>query len=130
MSNANAGALDCQVVTHLYLPGWVDVMKAKSIAHAAAANSKYVYLDKPIVVIIKDEFKETFLTHMMVKAYVIDTRYESAFVSDVTEAAKSEFLRHNMLWPIWGAETLHAKDGATNQSIAATPKVQRPSSSS
>jgi small-conductance mechanosensitive channel len=102
VANANAGALDCQVVVDLYLPGWVDVTEAKSIAHSAATNSKYVYLDKPIVVNVKDEFKETFLIHLVVKAYVLDARYEFAFASDVTEAAKIEFLRHGMLWPMAG----------------------------
>ncbi len=102
VANANAGALDCQVVVDLYLPGWVDVAKAKSIAYAAAANSRYAYLKKPIVVNVKDEFNETFLTHLVVKSYVIDTRHEFAFASDVTEAAKMEFLRHGMLWPMAG----------------------------
>lgn len=101
VANANAGALDCQVVTHLYLPGWVDVSEAKRIAYAAAANSRYVFLDKPIVVNVKDEFQETFLTHLMVKAYVLDTRYEFVFASDVTEAAKTEFLRLKMIVPMW-----------------------------
>ena len=96
VSNANAGALDCQVVTNLYLPGWVDVMEAKSIAYQAAATSKYVFLDKPIVVLVKDDFKETFLTQLVVKAYVLDTRFESVFSSDVTETAKAEFLKRRM----------------------------------
>lgn len=104
VANANAGALDCQVVTDLYLPGWVDVTRAKSIAYAAAANSEYVYLDKPIVVLVKDEFKETFLTHLLVKAYVIDTRYETRFASDVTETAKVEFLREGLLQPLQGLD--------------------------
>ncbi len=99
VANANAGALDCQVVVDLYVPGWVDVMKAKAIAYSAAANSKYVYLKKPIVVNVKDEFKETFLTHLVVKAYVLDTRYEFVFASDITESAKTEFLKHEMLTP-------------------------------
>ena len=98
VANANAGALDCQVVVDLFLPGWVDVIKAKGIAYSAAANSKYVYLEKPIVVNIKDEFKETFLTQLKVKAYVLDTRYEFAFASDVTETAKAEFLKQGLLW--------------------------------
>lgn len=91
VSNANAGALDCQVVTPLFLPGWIDVMEAKQIAYTAAANSKYVYLKKPIVVLVQDMFEDMFLTKLLVKAYVIDTRYESVFASDVTEAAKAEF---------------------------------------
>lgn len=104
VANANAGALDCQVVTDLYLPGWVDVAKAKRIAYNAAANSEFVFLDKPIVVLVKDEFKETFLTHLVVKAYVIDTRYEPRFASDVTEMAKIEFLREGMLQPLIGLD--------------------------
>ena len=100
VANANAGELNLQVVTDLYLPGWVDVALAKRIAYAAAANSKYVYLDKPIVVIVKDEFKETFLLHLKVKAYVLDTRYEFLLMSDVTEAAKAEFLRTGLLRPM------------------------------
>jgi small-conductance mechanosensitive channel len=100
VSNANAGNLDCQVVTHLYLPGWIDVMKAKRIAYDAAANSQYVFLDKPIVVIVQDEFKETFLTHIKVKAYVLDTRLEQRFSSDITETAKTQFLKEGMLSPM------------------------------
>lgn len=101
IANANAGALDCQVVTDLYLPGWIDVSKAKKIAYEAAANSRYVFLDKPIVVHVKDEFKETFLTHLVVKAYVLDTRYEFAMASDITETAKAGFLEAGMLQPMW-----------------------------
>ncbi|QXD16502.1 mechanosensitive ion channel family protein [Rhodocaloribacter litoris] len=119
VANANAGALDCQVVTHLYLPGWVDVKKAKEIAYRAAATSKYVYLDKPIVVIVRDEFKETFLTHLVVKAYVIDTRYESAFSSDVTEQAKTEFLRHGMLVPFYRPAPIG--DGGPTGKASETP---------
>ena len=100
VSNANAGELNLQVVTDLYLPGWIDVALAKRIAYEAAANSKYVFLDKPIVVIAKDEFKETFLVHLKVKAYVLDTRYEFLLMSDVTEAAKSEFIRQGLLTPM------------------------------
>ncbi len=102
VSNANAGALECQTVVDLYLPGWIDVSKAKALAFEAAANSKYVSLNKPIVVFVADEFKETFLTHLMVKSYVIDTRQEGALASDVTERAKTAFLQHGLLGSMTG----------------------------
>lgn len=102
VANANSGSLDCQVVVELFLPGWVDVTRAKAIAFSAAANSKYVYLEKPIVVNIRDEFKETFLTQLTVKAYVLDTRYEFALASDITETAKAEFLREGFFDAIDG----------------------------
>lgn len=96
-ANANNGALDCQVVVDLHLPGWVDPREAREIAHSAAAMSKYTHLDKPIVVLVKDEFREAFLTVIRVKAYVIDTRHEFVFASDVTETAKTEYLRRGMI---------------------------------
>lgn len=97
VANANAGALDCQVVTDLYLPGFVNEQKAKKLAFEAAASSKYVYRNKPIVVIVKDEFKETFITHLKVKAYVLDTRYEFLLMSDITERAREAFREAGLL---------------------------------
>jgi hypothetical protein len=130
VANANAGELNLQVVTDLYLPGWVDVALAKRIAYAAAANSKYVYLDKPIVVICKDEVNETFLLHLKVKAYVLDTRYEFLLMSDVTEAAKAEFLRHGLLTPmpmrpVLGAPYLASEPSGPDGDAADTPSADR-----
>ena len=102
VANANTGALDCQVVIELFVPGWADTAKAKSIAYSAAADSRYVFLGKPIVVNVTDVFKETFLTRLSVKAYVLDTRHEFAFSSDVTETAKAEFRKQGILGrPYW-----------------------------
>jgi small-conductance mechanosensitive channel len=113
VSNANAGALDCQVVTDLYLPGWVDEIRAKQIAREAAASSEYVYLEKPIVVIVKDEFKETFVTHLKVKAYVLDTRYEFLLASDITERARRAFREEGLLRPLHGARAYVDLTGLT-----------------
>ena len=99
VSNANAGELNCQVVTDLYLPGWVDERRAKEIAHQAAVSSSYVYLEKPIVVLVKDEYDEGHLLHLKVKAYVIDTRYEALLASDVTERARRAFRDEGLLPP-------------------------------
>lgn len=99
VANANAGELNCQVVTDLYLPGWADEDAAKRIAFNAAASSKFVYLNKPIVVLVADQFKETFLTRVRVKAYVMDPRLEFMFQSDVTERARAGFREAGLLKP-------------------------------
>ena len=99
VANANAGELNCQVVIDLYLPGFVDESRAKKIAFESAASSKYIYLNKPIVVLVKDEFKETFLTRVRVKAYVLDPRFEFLFESDVTERAREGFRDAGLLSP-------------------------------
>ncbi len=97
VANANAGELHCQVVTDLFLPGWADEGEAKRIAFDAAASSKYVYLNKPIVTLVSDVFKETFLTRVRVKAYVLDPRLEFMFQSEVTERARAGFREAGLL---------------------------------
>ena len=46
---------------------------------------------------MKDEFKETFLTKIRVKAYVLDPRLEFLFQSDVTERARAGFRAAGLL---------------------------------
>ena len=91
VANANAGQLNCQVLTNLYLPGRVDERAAKEIAFEAAVNSKYVFLEKPIQVFIEDEFHTTFVTRVKVRAYVLDPRFEFLLKSDITERARDGF---------------------------------------
>ena len=97
VSNANAGELNCQVGTDLYLPGWADEGRAKEIAHQAAVTSSYVFLEKPIVVLVKDEYDEGHRLHLRVKAYVMDTRYEALLASDITERARRVFREEGLL---------------------------------
>jgi small-conductance mechanosensitive channel len=99
VSNANAGELTCQVATDLYLPGDVDEERAREIAYQAAVSSGYVYLEKPVVVLVKDEYDDGHLVHLKVKAYVIDTRYEPLLASDVTERARRAYREEGLLPP-------------------------------
>lgn len=99
VANANSGELNCQVVTDLFLPGWADEETAKRIAFDAATSSKYVFLNKPIAVLVSDVFKETFLTRVRVKAYVLDPRFEFLFQSDITERARAGFRESGLLRP-------------------------------
>lgn len=123
VANANAGQLNCQVVTDLYLPGWADEETSKRIAFDAAASSKYVYLNKPIVVLVSDVFKETFLTRVRVKAYVMDPRLEFFFQSDVTERARAGFREAGLLRPehmrTWLVERSAAGVAAVGAGVAA-----------
>jgi small-conductance mechanosensitive channel len=98
VASANAGALDCMVVIPFYIAAAEDFYEARRIVSEAAATSRYVYIDKPIVTLIRDEFLgERFVTVIRVKAYVFDARYESSFASDVTERVKRAF-REAGIW--------------------------------
>ncbi len=117
VANANAGELNCQVVTDLYLPGWPDEALAKRIAFDAAASSKYVYLNKPIVVLVADQFQQRFMTRVRVKAYVLDPRLEFLFQSEVTERARTGFREAGLLDPEvsgpYTRDAVSAHDGAS-----------------
>ena len=92
VASANAGELDCMVVIPFYIGAAEDFSTARRIIHEVTATSRYVYLGKPVVTLVSDEFMgERFVTLVRVKAYVFDARYEKAFASDVTERVKRAF---------------------------------------
>jgi small-conductance mechanosensitive channel len=89
VASANAGELDCMVVIPFYIAAGEDFDLACRIIAEATATSGFVFLNKPLVVLVADEFLgERFVTVIRVKAYVLDARYEKAFASDVTRRVK------------------------------------------
>lgn len=98
VSNANSGELNCQVVAEIYLPIDVDTQRVRKIAIEAAQVSRYVFLDKPIVVVFFNEVMErrSYLK-MRLKAYVMDIRYEFPFKSDMTEIVIRELLQQGII---------------------------------
>ena len=120
VSSANAGALDCMIVVPFYIGAAEDFDVARRMLLEVAATSRYVFLDKPFVTTIADEFLgERFCTVLRVKAYVFDARFEKAFVSDLTERAKRAFRSAGIRTPdqvyrdleIVGKEWADAEDG-------------------
>ncbi|MBN2521463.1 MAG: mechanosensitive ion channel [Bacteroidales bacterium] len=98
VSNANSGELNCQVVAEFYLPVDIDTYKVRKIAIEAAQVSRYIYLNKPIVVLFFNEVKErrNYLK-MRLKAYVMDIRYEFQLKSDMTEIVIKELLAQGII---------------------------------
>lgn len=98
LSNTNSGALDCQVVAEVYLPQNTDPQWVRELAYKVAATSKYVYLNKPIAVIIKNEIAGSRkVMKIRIKAYVIDIRFEFPFMSEMTEIFLKECAKKNIL---------------------------------
>lgn len=98
VSNANSGETNCQVVADIFLPVDVDTEKVRRIALEAAQVSKYVFLNKPIVVLFINEVKQrrSYLK-MSLKAYVMDIRHEFKFKSDMTEIVLRELFRQKLI---------------------------------
>jgi len=113
--NANSGVPDCQVVTDLYLPTDTDPAEALRIGYETAYTSPFVYLAKPVVVLLIDGFDRRPYLKLRIKAYVYDHRFEPRMQSDITARAKTEFLRLGLLKP-WamdpvGVSPSHSKGG-------------------
>lgn len=98
VSNSNSGEFNCQVVAEFYLPPDIDLVRLKKIAYRAAAVSRYIYLKKPIAIIIKNEIHEgRSMLKVRLKAYVHDLRYEFAFASEMTELVIQYLLTHKLI---------------------------------
>lgn len=95
--NANSGVPDCQVVTDIFLPVGVDPELAIEIGREAAYASPFLLLDKPVVVLISDQYQDRPYVRLRVKAYVHDHRFEPRMQSDVTVRAKKEFMKRGIL---------------------------------
>jgi small-conductance mechanosensitive channel len=95
VASANAGALHQMCVMDFYIGCNEDFETAKRLVYEATASSRYVYLNLPIVVHLREgpvpDGAERFAIRLICKAYVLDGRYESAFATDVTERVKRAF---------------------------------------
>lgn len=92
VSNANVSEENCQVSTEIYLPLTANMEIVKQRALEAAKVSKYIFLNKPIVVLFSQEsFATKVMLKVKVKAYVNDIRNEFIFKSEITQLLTNEF---------------------------------------
>lgn len=95
VSSGNSGALDMMVVASFYVSIFQDLDKVRKMLHEVVITSRFVYLEKNIAI----TFEEVHLGNIIairvnVKSYVLDVKYEKAFLSDVTIRGE-KILREN-----------------------------------
>ena len=99
-SSGNYGALDMQVKMEFFVGIDQDVELAERLVKESFLTSAYVFLEKPIVVIVQQVVKENYLALKLVgKAYVLDTKYEMPFVTDVNKRVLRAFRKHKVQAP-------------------------------
>jgi hypothetical protein len=58
---------------------------AQQLIRETTATSRYVYLSKPIVVLVAQVIIDHYIAlRLRLKVYVLDTKYEKQLVSDIT----------------------------------------------
>lgn len=94
--NVNYGEPNCMTVTDLYLPIDAPVDEVMRIGREAATTSPYLYLPKPIVVVLQDELSETPQMRLRIKAFVYDHRLEYTMTTDIACRVKRELARRGI----------------------------------
>lgn len=99
-SCGNYGALDMQVAMDYHIGADQDVDRARALVIEAAASSRFIYLPKPIVVLVNPVIIDHYVAvRLRLKAYVLDTKYEKAFDTDVNLRVLSAFRDEKILPP-------------------------------
>lgn len=96
VSNANAGALEAQVVTKFYFAHEIDFNLVKKILYRVAQTSKYTHLKLPIVVIMEEK---AWGSLFKLKSYPLDARDEFIYKTDLIVRAKGAFAKHQLAYP-------------------------------
>ncbi|MCF8059226.1 MAG: mechanosensitive ion channel family protein [Bacteriovoracaceae bacterium] len=101
VASGNSGALDMMVVTHFYVSIFQDLKEVKDLLHEVLITSRFVFLEKPVVITFEEiSLSNTFVIKVNLKAYVLDVKYEKAFLSDITMRGGQILAKYNILRPI------------------------------
>ncbi len=88
VASGNSGALDMMVVVNFHFQTSQDLEKIRALLHEVVITSRFAFLEKPISIVFEEvAVSNTFVIKAMVKAYVLDVKYEKSFLSDVTTRA-------------------------------------------
>ena len=104
-SSGNYGALDMQVIVDFLIGANEDIDRAREILNEAALSSRFIYLPKPIVVLVTQVPMQNFVAvRLRLKAYVLDTKHEKAFETDITVRTLRAFREQGISPPVGGAD--------------------------
>ena len=101
VSSGNSGALDMMVVAHFHIAIDEDIEKVRSILQEVVITSRYVYLEKPVTIVLEEITLHNLLAiKLSVKAYVLDVKFEKAFVSDIIARGEKNLFDAKIRRPI------------------------------
>lgn len=109
ISCGNYGALEMQVGMDFYVGADQDVRLARELIKEACLTSRYAYLERPVPVLAKQVIIQNYVAfHLKARPYVLDTKYEKPFETDVHLRVHEAFRDHGILPPA----LLHRDRGA------------------
>lgn len=84
VASGNFGAMDMMIEVNFHIDLATDISQAKQLLYEAAVTSSYVYLKKPVSLVLTEvDFANRPSMQIRVKAYVLDVHFEKAFQTDL-----------------------------------------------
>ncbi len=106
VASGNSGALDMMVVASFYLSIFENLEKVRKLLHEVVITSRFSYLEKSFYISFEEvAISNTFAIKASLKAYVIDVKYEKAFLTDLTARTEEVFKSHGIERPIKRVKT-------------------------
>lgn len=100
VSSANAGVLDMMAQVDLYIEPHEDLQAIEQLVREAVLMNRYVFLQKPFNILFSDVIvHEIFCTRIRVKAYVVETKYEKPFESELVQSLHLIFAEKGIKLP-------------------------------
>lgn len=100
VASGNSGALDMMVCVDFMLAIDANLRQARDLLYEVVATSKYVYLRKPISIVLTEKTEGYFMwVEVKVKAYVLDVEFEKAFQTDIVLRGNEVLNIHNIERP-------------------------------
>ncbi len=101
VSSGNSGALDMMVVFDFYVALDADVTLAKQLLFDTIVTSRFVYLKKPVAVVVGEvAIANRLAIQLKAKSYVLDVRFEKAMQTDLSLRTNEIFRRHGIKRPL------------------------------
>lgn len=101
VSSGNFGALDMMIEVHFRTALDENIGKIKSLLYEIVVTSRFAYLSKPVVILVKEvEVAHRLALEFKVKAYVLDVIYEKAFETDIVTRASKVFSDYEIRRPM------------------------------
>ena len=112
----NYGALEMQVPMDFYVGVDQDIELACSLVEEAVLTSRYVFLERPAPILVKQVILGSYVAvQLKARPYVLDTKYEKPFETDVHKRVLHAFAENGILPPALLHRTLATRDVRRHQ---------------
>lgn len=100
VASGNSGALDMMIEANFHVSIYENLERIKTLLHEVVITSRFVFLEKSVIITFNEiPLSNTFVIKVSVKAYVLDVKFEKAFLSDLIARGNKILLENSISRP-------------------------------